>query len=61
MFFIGYLFIEFLRFYIDVLKIYFIEDHIQGFRQLEFPVILKALETYLRATGFLHIMILYYT
>ncbi len=59
-FFIGYLFVEFLRFYIDILRIYFTEDCIQSFHQLEFPVILKGLKTYLKITDFLYIIIFYY-
>ncbi len=58
--FIGYLFIELLGFYIDALRMYFIEDRIQSFRQLEFLTMLKVLKTYLETTGFLYIMIFYY-
>ncbi len=58
--FIVYLSIELLRFYIDTLRIYSIEQYIQGFRGLEFPAILKALEIYLNASSFLRSMILYY-
>ncbi len=58
--YIGYLFVELLSFYIDILSIYSIEDYIQSFRQLEFLTILKVLKTYLRAIGFLHSLIPYY-
>ncbi len=58
--FIGYPSVEFFDFYIDVFNIYFIEDRIQGFRQLEFPTTLKVLKTYLGVTGFLYSLILYY-
>ena len=58
--FIGYFSVELLGFYIDTFGIYFIEDCIQSFRQLEFPAILKALKTYLGAIGFLYSLILYY-
>ncbi len=58
--FIGYLFIELLKFHIDTLRIYSTEDYIQGFYQLEFLATLKTLKTYLKATDFLYIIILYY-
>ncbi len=58
--FIKYLFIELLGFYIDVLNIHSIENCIQNFCQLKFPITLKTLETYLGATSFLYTMILYY-
>lgn len=58
--YIGYPSIELLSFYIDALDIHSTEYYIQGFRQLEFPATLKALETYLRATGFLRSLIPYY-
>ena len=59
--FIVYPSVELLGFYIDVLGIHSIKQYTQGFRGLEFPAILKALETYLGAFGFLRSMILYYT
>ena len=59
--FIGYPSIELLGFYIDTLGIYSTEEKTQSFQKLEFPSTLKALETYLRATGFLCNMIPYYT
>ena len=58
--FINYLSVELFGFYVDALDIYFTEDCIQGFRQLEFLATLKALETYLGATGFLCSLIPYY-
>ena len=58
--FINYLSVELFGFYIDTFNIHFTEDRIQGFRQLEFPAILKALETYLKATGFLYSLVPYY-
>ena len=58
--FIGYPSVELLGFHVDALGIHSTEDRTQGFRQLEFPATLKALETYLGATGFLRIMIPYY-
>ncbi len=58
--YIGYPIVELLRYYIDALGIYSTEDRTQDFRKLEFPFILKALKTYLRATGFLRSMIPYY-
>ncbi len=58
--FIGYPSVELLGFYIDTLRMHSTEDRIQSFRQLEFPTTLKALETYLKATGFLRTMIPYY-
>jgi hypothetical protein len=52
--------VELLGFYIDALGIHSTEQRTQGFRDLEFPAILKALETYLGASSFLRSMILYY-
>ena len=52
--------VELLGYYIDVLKIYSIEDRTQGFYKLEFPSILKTLKTYLEVIDFLRSMIFYY-
>ena len=59
-FYIRYSIVELLRYYIDVLKMYSIEDRIQSFYKLEFLFILKTLETYLKVIGFLRSIILYY-
>ncbi len=58
--YIRYPTVELLKYYIDVLEIHSTEDRTQGFYELEFPSILKTLETYLRAIGFLRSMIPYY-
>jgi hypothetical protein len=58
--FIGYPSVELFGFYVDALGMHSTEDRIQGFRQLEFPATLKALETYLGAIGFLRSLIPYY-
>ena len=58
--YIGYPTIELLKYYIDALEIYSIEDRTQSFYKLEFPSILKVLETYLKAISFLRSMIPYY-
>jgi len=58
--YIKYPTVELLRYYVDALGMYSTEDRTQGFYKLEFPSILKALETYLEATGFLRSMIPYY-
>ena len=47
-------------FYINVLRMHSIKQRTQSFRSLEFPVTLKALETYLNTSGFLRSMIPYY-
>ncbi len=58
--YIGYLTVELLGYYIDVLKIYSIEDRTQSFYKLEFLSILKTLKTYLKAINFLRSIISYY-
>ena len=58
--YIRYPIVELLRYYIDVLKIYSIEDWMQSFYKLEFPFILKTLKIYLKTTSFLRFMIPYY-
>src|SRR6266566_4873342 len=58
--YIGYPTVELLRYYIDVLKMYSIEDRTRGFYKLEFSSILKALKIYLKTIGFLRFIIPYY-
>ncbi len=58
--FIAYPSVELLGFYVDALGMHSTEQRTQGFRGLEFPATLKALETYLGASGFLRSMIPYY-
>jgi len=58
--YIRYLIVELLGYYIDTLKIYFIEDRMQNFYKLEFPSILKMLKTYLKVIDFLRFIIPYY-
>src|SRR6266566_3072364 len=59
--YIRYPTVELLRYYIDTLGIYSMEDQMQSFYKLEFPSTLKALKTYLGAIGFLCSIIPYYT
>jgi hypothetical protein len=58
--YIEYPIVELLGYYIDILGIYSMEDRTQGFYELEFLSILKALEIYLGAIGFLYSIIPYY-
>ncbi len=59
-FYIRYPIVELLGYYIDVLKIYSIENRTQSFYKLKFPSILKTLEIYLKAINFLYFIIPYY-
>src|SRR6266699_1347498 len=58
--YIRYPTVELLRYYIDILEIYFIKDRTQDFYKLEFPSILKTLKIYLKVINFLRFIILYY-
>jgi hypothetical protein len=58
--FIGYPSVELLGFQVDALGLSTTRDRMAAFQSLEFPAQLKALETYLGATGFLRHLIPYY-
>lgn len=58
--FVGFQSVELLRFYVDVLGLSTTKERARGFRDLEFPRNLKALEACLGATGFLRPMIPYF-
>lgn len=58
--YLGYPSVELLGFYVDSLGLSTIKERTEGFQNLEFPAQLKALETYLGATGFLRTMVPYY-
>jgi hypothetical protein len=58
--FIGYPSVELLGFQVDALGLSTMKDRMAAFQSLEFPAQLKALETYLGATGFLRHLIPYY-
>ena len=58
--FVGYPFIKLLGFYIDAFSLTFTDSRLKGFKNLVFLYMLKLLETYLGAAGFLRIMIPYF-
>ncbi len=51
--FIGYLTVKLLGFQVNVLRLLTTAEQTTAFQKLEFPAQLKALESYLGATGFL--------
>jgi hypothetical protein len=57
---IGYPSVELLGFRVDAFGLSTTRDRMEAFQKLEFPTQLKALETYLGATGFLRHLIPYY-
>jgi hypothetical protein len=58
--FVKYPSMELLGFYVDAFGLATTNSRIQGFRNLQFPATLKALEGYLRASGYLRTMIAYF-
>lgn len=51
--YIGFKSVELLGFHVDAFGLSTMKERMQAFRDLEFPLNLKALETYLGAAGFL--------